>query len=170
MRKAAFVLVLFHCIFLASILEAGSPFFKIGKTYFNDQEAEDFNGLIFAAGSDYRLFGYAGLGFEVQYAYKGLEGSSNAHFFNGYVNAKAYLGEGPIRPFVGAGLGIQVAAHFQDDFADIEHRNGVGMQFLGGVLLGPPGGISLVGEIQFKKPTGDISDLGSVVILGGISF
>jgi hypothetical protein len=172
MGKTAFVTVLMvflQCIALAPVLEAGAPFLKAGRLFYTGEGQKDFNAFLVSAGSDFQPIRYFSLGFEVQYAYKSLDDRS-AHFVNGYFNAKAVLGDEFIRPFVGAGLGYQVAARLADHLSDIDYEGAVGYQILGGLLLGKPGGLSLVAEIQYKIPTGDLADMKSIALLGGIRF
>lgn len=160
-------------MFFVSFAEAGDAFFKGGLHFFSNSDFESLNSFIFAAGADWRLIDYFSLGFDIQYSTK-RQYEMRHHFVNGYINAKAYLGAEFVRPFVGAGLGYQVAAIWIEDenktITDIEHVRDFGFQILGGVLIGKPGGLSFVAEFQYKKPTGDLEGLDSYALLGGIVF
>jgi hypothetical protein len=173
MKKRAIIGFLL-CSFLAvTSAHAGDAFIKAGLHFFNNDEYEDLNSFIFAAGADWRLVDYFSLGFDIQYSTKS-QNELRHHFVNGYINAKAYLGKEFIRPFVGAGLGYQVAGLWSEEanltITNVDYSSAPGYQILGGVLIGKPGGISFVAEFQYKKATGDLEGLDSYALLGGIVF
>ncbi len=173
MKKYTFLAALLCCFLTITSAYAGDAFIKAGLHFFNNAEYEDLNGFIFAAGADWRLVDYFSLGFDIQYSTKN-QNELRHHFVNGYINAKAYLGKEFVRPFVGAGLGYQVAGLWVENeqltITDVEHSKAFGYQILGGVLIGKPGGISFVAEFQYKKATGDLEGLDSYALLGGIVF
>jgi len=172
-KYVLFISVLFCLLLLASFAEAGDAFIKGGLHFFRETELENLNSFIFAAGADWRLVDYFSLGFDIQYSTKS-QYELRHHFVNGYINAKAYLGKEYVRPFVGAGLGYQIAAVWVEDvtttITDIEHVRDFGYQIVGGLLIGKPGGISFVAEFQYKKPTGKLEGMDSYALLGGIVF
>jgi hypothetical protein len=172
-KKTVFLSAVLVCFIVSPCLEAGDSFLKLGKQLYTS-DYDSLNNWIFAGGSDFRIIDYFSLGFEAQYAHKDLV-IEGAHFFNGYLNAKFYLGDEFFRPFVGAGMGYQWGAQLNEDFLDqgfdaLDQKSAFGTQFLGGIMIGKQGSLSFVAELQYKIPTGDLSDLKSVALVGGISF
>jgi len=173
MKKYLFIFSILFSLLMVASAESGDAFIKGGLHFFSNEQYKDLNSFIFAAGADWHLIEYFSLGFDIQYSTK-THCELRHHFVNGYINAKAYLGHEYVRPFVGVGLGYQVAAVWIEEekttITDIEHERDIGYQILGGILIGKPGGISFVAEFQYKKPTGDLEGLDSYALMGGIVF
>jgi hypothetical protein len=178
MKKISLLLafIAIGIILCPSVSSAGDAFLKAGYSAYIDEDEKDKNSFIFTGGSDWKLHPFFSLGLDAQYSYKkytpeGAMDDQSFHFFNLYANAKAYMGRDKVIPFVGAGFGLVSATTYFPDFDDTEFEKAFGAQFLGGLIIGTPSeGPAFVAEVQFKVPTGDLKDIKSVHILGGIIF
>lgn len=169
---AVFVIVL--VVLNAPASMGGDAFLLIGYKQFRGDIPSDFNTFILSGGSDYRIVPYLGLGFEVQYSYKKIE-DFTFNWLNLYINAKAFASSGRIRPFVGAGIGLQTATAWVGEFEDTEFTKEVGYQVVGGVSFRPgagEGGVSDVGvmlQVQAQLPK-DLDGVTAVHFMVGITW
>lgn len=175
------LLLLFSCLTIVFILfpspvSAGDAFLKAGYALQQAEGTDDQGTWLIAGGSDWKLYPFFSLGLDLQYSYKkftpaGATEEKAHNYFNAYANAKAYFGRNKVIPFVGAGFGLVTATLFFEDLDDTSWEKAFGAQFLGGLIIGNPSDHpSFVAEVQFKVPTGDLSDVKSIHILGGVVF
>ena len=152
----------------ASASMGGDTFLKGGYKKFRGEDADQFNTFIISGGSDYGFLPFFRLGFEIQYSRKKIE-DFNFHWLNLYLNGKAYVSGGVIRPFIGGGIGLQTSTSWAGTLEDTAITSGLGYQLFGGVTIGPPGFIGLVLEAQLQLPK-DLDGITAVHLMAGITW
>lgn len=152
----------------ASASMAGDAFLKGGYKRFRGEHADEFNTFIISGGSDYGFLPFFRLGFEVQYSRKKIEDFS-FHWLNLYLNAKAHLSGGIVRPFIGGGIGLQNYTAWVGTLEETTFTSGLGYQLLGGVTIGPPGFIGLILEAQLQLPK-NLEGITAVHLMAGVTW
>ena len=152
----------------ASASLGGDVFLKGGYKLFRGEDADQFNTFIISGGSDYGLLPFFRFGFEIQYSQQKIE-DFKFHWLNLYLNGKAYVSGGVVRPFIGGGVGLQTSTSWAGKLEDTDITSGLGYQLFGGVTIGPPGFIGLILEAQLQLPK-NLDGITAIHLMAGITW